>query len=368
MRIYLVGGAVRDELMGLPVKERDYVVVGATPEALLALGYRPVGKDFPVFLHPETHEEYALARTERKTGRGYQGFHFYTSPEVTLEDDLKRRDLTINAIAKSDTGEIIDPYGGCDDIKRKVLRHVSSAFVEDPVRILRVARFAARFGDFSIDESTKKLMREIVKSGEVDALVPERVWQELERALAEPNPRRFFEVLNDCGALELLFSDLPINMQSFLALDHAVNLTPNTIVRFGVLTYQLNKEVVEKLCQRYRIPRDYKEFAIIACEHHADYQQVKSLNAERLLDLLEAVDAFRRPARFKLFLLACDAIYHEDGIQARDQYLQAVYELEKKVDASVFANRGLRGEEIGQAVRAQRIENIEKWLQEKNKG
>ena len=246
MKTYVVGGAVRDELLGLPVKDRDHVVVGATPEEMVTLGYKPVGKDFPVFLHPETHEEYALARTERKSGRGYKGFTVYAAPDVTLEDDLRRRDLTINAIAKAEDGTLIDPFNGEKDLQNRVLRHVSDAFAEDPVRILRVARFAARFG-FSVHETTAALMRKMVESGETDYLVPERVWQEFSKGLMEERPERMFEVLEACGLRERLLPELetqPELMSGPLA------------VRFALLAWSLAEDEVETLCRRLRVPNE----------------------------------------------------------------------------------------------------------------
>jgi tRNA nucleotidyltransferase (CCA-adding enzyme) len=362
MKIYLVGGAVRDELMGLAVKERDWVVVGATPQEMLALGYRPVGKDFPVFLHPETHEEYALARTERKTAPGYKGFIFHAAPDVTLEEDLKRRDLTINAMAKSSTGEVIDPYGGREDLKLRLFRHVSPAFVEDPVRILRIARFAARFGKFSVDEATLDLMRELVKNGEVDALVAERVWQELEKALLESEPGKFFAVLIDCGALHLLFPELEERSSGLEALKNAVLSSDEALVRFAALLYPLTKAAIEKLCQRYRVPREYQDLAIIVAGHHEAYQRIHSLDAVSLLGLLEALDVFRRPGRLEQFLVVCAAIYQGDGVEGRRERLRGAYELAKRVDAAVFVKRGLTGMDVGKAIRAQQIVGIEDWL------
>ncbi len=309
METYLVGGAVRDKLMGIPVTERDWVVVGATPQEMLARGFQPVGKDFPVFLHPQTHEEYALARTERKVGRGYKGFTFYSAPDVSLIADLKRRDLTINAIAQSETGELIDPYNGQIDIQNRVLRHVSEAFQEDPVRILRVARFAAKFPDFTIYPSTYQLMQIMVKNGEVNALVSERVWQEFRRALETNMPQRFFLVLHEAHALPILFPEIRFSEMAFTALQEAIQLTPEPTVRFASILHNLEAVTLESLCQRYPIPRDYTELALLTLRWHSTYRQLSPYltSSEEILDLLKAVDARRRPERFQNFLLACEA-------------------------------------------------------------
>ena len=288
MKSYVVGGAVRDELLGLPVKDRDHVVVGATPEQMVDLGYKPVGKDFPVFLHPETHEEYALARTERKSGRGYKGFAVHAAPDVTLEDDLRRRDLTINAIAKAEDGSLIDPFGGRQDLEKRVLRHVSEAFAEDPVRILRVARFAARF-DFSVDKSTADLMRGMVQSGEADFLVPERVWQEFSKGLMEARPERMFEVLEACGLRERLLPELetqPEVMSGPLA------------VRFALLAWSLAEDEVETLCRRLRAPNEPRELALLVSRNRKALEALPQASPEQILKLLKATDALRRPERF----------------------------------------------------------------------
>jgi len=289
VKIYLVGGAVRDELLGLPVKERDYVVVGATAEEMVRLGFKPVGKDFPVFLHPTTHEEHALARTERKSGRGYKGFKVYAAPEVTLEEDLKRRDLTINAMAKGEDGTLIDPFGGAQDLAAKVLRHVSEAFAEDPVRILRVARFAARFG-FRVHERTMELMREMVESGEADHLVAERVWQEFSKGLAESRPELMFEVMQRCGFLESAFPEIKRWPASF---------SGSMAVRFSLLTWPLEESEIEGLCERLRAPNEVRELALTACRTK---HKLAASTPEGLLDLLKGCDAFRRPERFAQLL------------------------------------------------------------------
>jgi tRNA nucleotidyltransferase (CCA-adding enzyme) len=290
VKSYVVGGAVRDELLGLPVKDRDHVVVGATPEEMVKLGYRPVGKDFPVFLHPTTHEEYALARTERKSGRGYKGFTVHAAPDVTLEDDLRRRDLTINAIAKAEDGSLIDPFGGRQDLEKRVLRHVSEAFAEDPVRILRVARFAARF-DFSVDKSTAELMREMVQSGEADYLVPERVWQEFSKGLMEERPERMFEVLEACGLRERLLPELETQPEV---------MSGSLAVRFALLCWALAEDEVETLCRRLRVPNDVRDLAVLVSRNRGALENAR--RPEELLELLKKTDALRRPERFAQLL------------------------------------------------------------------
>jgi tRNA nucleotidyltransferase (CCA-adding enzyme) len=285
VKFYSVGGAVRDELLGLPVKDRDYVVVGATPEEMVRLGFKPVGKDFPVFLHPATHEEYALARTERKSGRGYKGFTVYASPEVTLEQDLERRDLTINAMAKAEDGKLIDPFGGKQDLEAGVLRHVSEAFAEDPVRILRVARFAARFG-FRVADETLELMKEMVASGEAGYLVPERVWQEFSRGLGEAQPELMFDVLERCGLRKKLLPEVKALPRKFLG---------SIPARFALLAWPLRESEVNALCERLRVPNDVRELALAACRNRA---LLRGSTPETLLELLKRADAFRRPERF----------------------------------------------------------------------
>jgi tRNA nucleotidyltransferase (CCA-adding enzyme) len=291
LKTYTVGGAVRDELLGLAVKDRDHVVVGATPEEMAAAGFKPVGKDFPVFLHPKTHEEYALARTERKSGRGYKGFTVYAAPDVTLEQDLARRDLTINAIARADDGALIDPFHGQKDVKDGVLRHVSGAFAEDPVRILRVARFAARFG-FRVADETMALMRMMVASGETDHLVPERVWQEFAKGLAEPKPGLMFDVLEQCGLRPKLLPELKQLPKSF---------SGSLPVRFAVLCWPLQETEIKALCDRLKVPNEERELALLAsrCQSLLNASQ-----AGEFLNLFKRADAFRRPERFALLLQA----------------------------------------------------------------
>lgn len=402
MQIYLVGGAVRDKLLGLPVKERDYVVVGATPAEMARLGFQPVGKDFPVFLHPQTHEEYALARTERKTGPGYHGFEFHSAPDVTLEDDLRRRDLTINAMAEDPHGVLIDPYGGQRDLDARLLRHVSPAFAEDPVRILRVARFAARFASlgFKLAPETLALMRQMVASGEADALVPERVWQETARALASETPSVFFQALRECGALARVFPELDrlfgvpqpqkhhpeidTGVHVMLVLDAAACLSPDPAVRFAALTHDLGKgttperiwphhdgheergiKLVTLLCERLRVPRDYRELAVLAARYHGLVHRAGELRPETLLRLLKDCDAFRRPQRFEQLLLACEADARgRSGLHARP-YPQAAL-LRRVLEA---ANRvpppdttGLSGEEIGVQLHTARLQAVRQAL------
>ena len=322
MKAYVVGGAVRDELLGLPVQDKDYVVVGATPEEMTAAGYKPVGKDFPVFLHPKTHEEYALARTERKSGRGYKGFTVYAAPDVTLEDDLRRRDLTINAIARDADGSFIDPFGGCADLRARVLRHVSEAFAEDPVRILRVARFAARFG-FEVAPETMQLMQAMVASGETDYLVPERVWQELAKGLMEPQPGKMFEVLERCGLRQKLLPELkkiPGRFEGPLP------------VRFALLCWDLAQADIEALCARLKVPNDERELALLACRTQ---KMLGGTKADELLLLFKRADAFRRPERFALLLQA--AALAQPGFKA--ERIEKALAAASAVDAGEIAAR-----------------------------
>jgi tRNA nucleotidyltransferase (CCA-adding enzyme) len=313
MKTYCVGGAVRDELLGLPVKDRDYVVVGATPEEMVKQGFRPVGKDFPVFLHPETHEEYALARTERKTARGYHGFAFHAAPDVTLEQDLARRDLTVNAIAKDADGRLVDPHRGVDDLKAGVLRHVSPAFAEDPVRILRLARFAARFG-FRIAPETMQLMRDMAQSGEVDALVPERVWQEVSRGLMEKIPSRMFAVLRECGALARVMPEMDALWaedggadEAMRALDAAAGAGAKLPARLAVPARWLEPLAVESLAVRLKLPADCRELALLASRYANTVLDAAELNAAEVLELFSATDAWRRPERFAELMTAAFA-------------------------------------------------------------
>ncbi len=394
MKIYQVGGAVRDKYLNRPCKDKDWVVVGATQEKLLALGYTPVGRDFPVFLHPKTHEEYALARTERKTKPGYTGFSVYAAPDVSLEDDLCRRDLTINAMAEDSNRQLIDPFNGLADLRAGILRHVSPAFVEDPVRILRVARFAARFG-FRLADETLALMTEMVKNHEVDALVSERVWQEMVRALGEEQPTIFFEILRQCGALAHIFPEIDrlfgvpqspehhpeidTGVHVMLCLQQARLLTNDTQVLFAVLTHDLGKgttplkqwpkhtgheergiEQIEALCQRYRVPSQYRDLAILVGRYHTHCHRVAELSPETVLKTLQNLDAFRRPQRFEQFLLACEADSRGREGFAAQPYPQAdnfrcAFKLASQVDIAAVLAEGFEGAKIGQELQRQRI-------------
>ncbi len=374
MKIYAVGGAVRDELLGLPVKDRDYVVVGATPENMTRLGYKPVGKDFPVFLHPKTHEEYALARTERKTARGYKGFQIYAAPEVTLEQDLSRRDLTINAIARDAQGRIIDPYGGADDLKRGVLRHVSPAFAEDPVRILRVARFAARFG-FKVAPATLRLMRAMVKSGEADALVPERVWQELAIGLMEAAPSKMFALLGTCGALARVLPELAAAWasraqyaRSRRALDYAAAQGYVLEVRYAVLARALAgldapERELRHLSARLRAPADARDLAMLALRHFEQIRLGAKLEPEAVVALLQACDAWRRPARFEQLVQAVGSC-GTSRIRpfAAAPRLLAALGAARAVDAGAIAARESEPRRIAARLRAARVVAVKSAL------
>ena len=362
MKVYAVGGAVRDELLGLPVQDRDYVVVGATPQDMVELGYRPVGKDFPVFLHPETHEEYALARTERKTGRGYHGFEVHAAPDVTLEQDLERRDLTINAMARDENGALIDPFNGAEDLSAGILRHVSSAFVEDPVRILRVARFAARFG-FDVAEETAALMRDIVARGEADALVPERVWQELARGLMEARPSRVFEVLDDAGALAriapeiaALVHDREAGQAALDALDAAAAAGAPLHVRFAAFLRALDPYAVEALAARLKLPSAVRELALLAARHANTVADAESLAPEAVLELLDASDAWRRPERFSELVTAALAGEPQRGRAA--EKLEHAREAAARIDAGALAKSSGSPDEIRTRVTAARLDAI----------
>lgn len=399
MEIYLVGGAVRDHLLGRSVKERDWVVVGGTPEQLLAEGFQQVGKDFPVFLHPETHEEYALARRERKVGVGYTGFTCDASRSVTLEEDLMRRDLTINAMAQTVEGRLIDPYGGERDLKLKRLRHVSSAFVEDPLRVLRVARFAARYYErgFQVAPETMALMTTMVKVGELAYLTPERVWQEISRALMEDKPSIFFAVLHQCGALKELCPELAklfenqgshweseINrgVHTLMAVDEAAIRGRDLSVRFAVLCYNLDEGLamkkdlstlsphktrgdceVKSLAQRWRIPRDMRELALLVACYHEYIYGLRALKAEVLLKTLERVDAFRRPERFGRLLLACEvySLDHEVPDYMEGSLWLEAFTVASTVSIQSFVEKGLQGEDIAQALREERIRLLREW-------
>jgi tRNA nucleotidyltransferase (CCA-adding enzyme) len=404
---YCVGGAVRDELLGLPVKERDWVVVGATPEQMVAAGYKPVGRDFPVFLHPQTREEHALARTERKSGRGYHGFAFHAGPEVTLEDDLSRRDLTVNAIARADGGELIDPHGGRRDLEARVLRHVSPAFAEDPVRILRLARFHARFAPlgFRVAAETMGLMRQMVASGEADALVAERVWQETAKALMGERPSVFFHTLRDCGALarvmpevDALFGvpqradyhpEVDSGVHTLMCVDAGARMGFALPVRVSALLHDLGKArtprmewpshrmheargvpLVEKFCERLRVPAECRDLAVIHTREHLIVHQARELRPATLLELLERVDAARRPERFELLLRAClcDA-RGRTGFEECDYpqvpYLREAARVILEVQAGDLADAGLGGEAIGAELRKRRTARLKQWIEER---
>jgi tRNA nucleotidyltransferase (CCA-adding enzyme) len=397
MKVYLVGGAVRDELLGIPVRERDWCVVGATPDRLEADGYRPVGKDFPVFIHPDSGEEYALARTERKTGAGYHGFAFHAAPDVTIEEDLQRRDLTINAIARADDGTLVDPFGGAVDIEKRSLRHVSAAFAEDPVRILRVARFAARFSGLGFDVATEtlELMREMVDSGEVDALVSERVWKETASALSEDRPQVYFEVLRACGALARVFPEIDAlfgvpqpekwhpeidcGVHTMMVLEQAARLSDDIAVRFAALVHDLGKattskdkwpshpghearsvKLVRRLSERLRVPNECRDLGLIAAEYHTHCHRALELRASTLLKVLTQTDAFRRPGRFEQFLLACEADSRgrtgfEERAYPQADYFRGALTAASAIETGDLNGSGLTGAAIGKAIGERRL-------------
>jgi tRNA nucleotidyltransferase (CCA-adding enzyme) len=411
MRTYLVGGAVRDKLLERPVVDRDHVVVGARPEDMLALGYKPVGKDFPVFLHPESNEEYALARTERKTGHGYHGFAFHADSGVTLEQDLARRDLTINAIAEDEHGNLVDPYGGVHDLEQRLLRHVSPAFVEDPVRLLRVARFAARFAPlgFTVAEETMSLLQQMVRHGEVDHLVPERVWAETRKALAEAQPSAFLQVLRGSGALAVLFPevdalygvpqraefhpevDTGIHLE--MTLDAAAKLAPgNDLVGFCALTHDLGKALTPKdelprhhsheergvqplrtLAARLKVPTEYAELAELVCREHLNAHRALELRPATVLRLLISLDALRRPERLQTFLTACLAdrrgrLGHEQSDYPSADWLRQARDAAAAITSTPFVSQGLQGPAIGAAMEKARIQAIAEALHDSKAG
>lgn len=401
-KIYCVGGSVRDRLLGLAVQDHDWVVVGSTPEHMVEQGFQPVGKDFPVFLHPQTHEEYALARTERKTARGYQGFAVYAAPDVTLEQDLLRRDFTINAIAQDADGKLIDPHNGVADLRAGILRHVSAAFSEDPVRILRAARFAARFG-FTIAPETLALMRGMVDDGEVDALVAERVWQELARGLMEKKPSRFFETLRSCGALakiipevDALFGvpqpekhhpEIDCGIHTMLVVDDAALHDYPLAVRFAALAHDLGKaatpkdilprhighelrsvDLLQAMCERLRVPADCRDLGLLAARYHGDIHRAKELRAETIIKLFQSTDAWRRPERFTQLLQACSSDARGRTGHEQDAYPQADYLLQllaaaRTVDAGEIARQCADNSIIAAAVQQARIGAIEELVE-----
>ncbi len=366
MRVYLVGGAVRDELLGRPVSERDWVVVGTTAEEMQRLGFRPVGREFPVFLHPETKEEYALARLERKTAAGYRGFVTEFSPDVSLEQDLLRRDLTINAMARAADGTLIDPYGGRDDLSGRQLRHVSAAFIEDPVRVLRVARFAARFAGsgFQIAPETRALMQAMVVNGEVASLVPERVWREMERALGEANAEAFFDTLHDCDALRVVLPELHWGAADRDALQAAVRLTADASVRFAALMAATAAPAIEDLCERLRVPNPYRELAVLSARLKDGIAGAADIDAAGLLELLESADAFRRSERFERLVLACCA-RAIDPVALK--LLQEAAVVVRGVALSSERMQGLQGVEIAAELRAARIARLKRFQSERRK-
>jgi len=403
MKIYRVGGVVRDELLGRPVSDRDYVVVGATPETMLAQGYRPVGRDFPVFIHAESGDEYALARTERKSGRGYHGFTFHVAPDVTLEEDLSRRDLTINAMARDADGKLIDPHGGERDLRAGILRHVSPAFAEDPLRVLRVARFAARFG-FAVAPETESLMRAISASGEIATLTPERVWQELARALMESHPSRFFVVLRRCGALKQLLPEvdalfgvpqpvahhpeLDTGVHVLQALDYAAAAGDVLAVRYAVLSHDLGKgetaqaewprhiaheqrsvQLAEAMSERLRAPADCRELAVLTARYHGTVHRAADLRPATLLDLLMATDALRRPERLTGLLRACadDALSRpgrSGELYAPAHWMNSALSVLKAVDAGVIALDTADPAQVPARIREARIDALRSWKEQ----
>ena len=403
MEVYLVGGAVRDELLGIPVKERDWCVVGATPDEMVDGGYRPVGKDFPVFLHPESGEEYALARTERKTAAGYHGFSFHTSPDVTLEQDLERRDLSINAMARDADGRLIDPFGGRKDLEDRVLRHVSAAFIEDPVRILRVARFAARFASFgfTVAAETQAMMKDIVASGEADALVPERVWKETETALAEARPQVYFETLRECGALRVVFPEIDAlfgvpqpekwhpeidcGIHTMMVLEQAARLSDDIDVRFAALVHDLGKattakdrlpshpghearsvRLVDAMAKRLPIPNALRDLGRMAAEFHTHCHRAFELRPDTILKVLNETDAFRRPERFQKFLVTCRADARgrtgfEDIDYPQADFFRDAFEAARNVDIDDLTSGDLEGADIGRAIGERRLTAIKRF-------
>ncbi|WP_343652862.1 multifunctional CCA addition/repair protein [Herbaspirillum sp.] len=402
MKIYTVGGAVRDGLLGLPVKDRDHVVVGATPQQLLERGFRPVGKDFPVFLHPETQEEYAMARTERKTAPGYKGFAFHAAPDVTLEEDLARRDLTINAIAQDEDGNLVDPYQGRADIERRVFRHVSDAFIEDPVRILRLARFAARFADFSVAPETQALMQRMVEEGEVDALVPERVWQELARGLMERKPSRMFEVLRSCGALQRILPELAAlwgvpqpekwhpeidtGVHVMLVVDWAAAQGFSLPIRFAALLHDLGKgstppemwprhhghearseRLAEHVCARLKVPGECRDLALMTAREHGNVGRAFEMRPDTLVKFFARCDAFRKPQRFIDMLRAAECDHRgRTGLELQPfpqaPYLEGALQAAQQIDAGAIAGQQTQPQRIPEAILAARTAQVEAFV------
>ena len=407
MKIYAVGGSVRDELLGLPVKDRDYVVVGATPEQMIEGGYKAVGADFPVFLHPKTHEEYALARTERKTAPGYRGFVFHASPDVTLEEDLRRRDLTINAIAQDADGNLIDPLGGANDLKQGLLRHVGGSFTEDPVRVLRTARFAARFADrgFRIDAETLVFMKSMVDAGETDHLVPERVWQELSRGLMEDRPSKMFEALRACGALARLLPEIDhlfgvpqsatsrpeidTGVHIMMALDFAASKNHTLPIRFATLVHDLGKgapskeswphhsgqevqgvQLAQAICDRLRIPGDCRDLARMVARWHGTVHGILRVNVEKLMAMMDETDALRRPARFHDFIEACACDHHgragfADFPYLPREFLRAALSALQALDFGGIAKSNAN--DVAGAIGRAKFEQLQQFINERNR-
>ncbi len=397
MQIYQVGGAVRDELLGLEVKDRDWVVTGATPQEMLGLGYRQVGRDFPVFLHPESKEEYALARTEQKTAPGYRGFAFNTASSVTLKEDLQRRDITINAMARDSNGDLIDPCHGQADLKAGIIRHISPAFSEDPLRVLRVARFSARLG-FTVADETLRLMRALAASGELTTLAPERIWIETEKALTTERPRRYFQVLYDCGALAVILPEIArlfgipqppqhhpeidCGIHTLMVLDMACLLSTDPVIRFAALVHDLGKAatpaailpshrgheergvtIIHKLANRLKLPGKYRELAVLVSRYHLDCHRIEEMRASTILAKLEALDAFRRPQRFRQFLLVCEADARgrkgmENIAYSQAEFFNRCLEVCAAIDSQPLLADGLQGEMLAAAIREQRLQAI----------
>lgn len=403
LKIFLVGGAVRDELLGLAVKEKDWVVVGSSPNEMLSRGFKRVGKDFPVFLHPITGEEYALARTERKISRGYYGFSCDFSSNITLEEDLLRRDLTINAMAKDPDGNIIDPFDGRSDLKARILRHVSAAFSEDPIRILRIARFAAKFANyqFSIAPTTKQLVKEMVLANELSDLTPERVWREIEKALITDNPVNFFQILKENQALDIIFPglsklsgipqpaiwhpEIDTWIHTMLTLEQASKFSKNPKIRFAALCHDLGKgntpmdcwpkhhgheargvKIIHEWCDQYKIPGSYRDLAVKVAQWHLHSHKALELTAKKILELFQALDAFRNPQNLEDFLLACKADFtgrfnYTDKHYEPESFLQQVFSTIQKIQVQKYIDQGLMGEQLGNAIRKERLRLIKNF-------
>lgn len=360
MKCYLVGGAVRNKVLNIPVDERDWVVVGQTPEALLKKGYKAVGKSFPVFIHPQTKEEYALARKEVKSGKGYKGFNVDFNPNITLEEDLKRRDLTINAMALTEDETIVDPYGGLQDCEKRQLTHVSDAFLEDPLRVLRVARFAAKLPEFSVSQKTAELMRGMVSSGELHELIAERVWKEVSRALVETAPWRFFEVLADCGAIVDLWPALPPEEILIKRLKHACSLSDKAEVRFACLFQGIEASTAKQVCTRMSSPSEFKQLAVLVSRFAGHCQIFQTISAAEKVDILRSTDAFRKPERFKQFLCACESAMEIDQVYDLSKGWLDSLAIARQVDIAKLMQTGLSGEKLGNAIHQARVILVQK--------